>query len=113
HDHWLSGDPLGWRRPAHLGWRTGVVPPTKRHEQTVGAHLLPVGRSGWQAGPDSVSAVGSVVGALFAAVVLAVSAFSLPMLLDRRTDSITAVISSGNAVLPNKNRCSSGPASLS
>jgi len=47
-------------------------------------------------------AIGSVVGALFAAIVFAASAFSLPMLVDRRTDSVTAVITSVNAVLRNK-----------
>lgn len=47
-------------------------------------------------------AVGSVVGALFSAIVFAVSAFSLPMLVDRKADSITAVITSVNAVLRNK-----------
>jgi uncharacterized membrane protein len=46
--------------------------------------------------------IGSVVGALFAAVVFAASAFSLPMLLDRKADPITAVVTSVNAVLRNK-----------
>lgn len=46
--------------------------------------------------------VGTVVGALFSAIVFAASAFSLPMLMDRRTDTITAVITSINAVLRNK-----------
>ena len=47
-------------------------------------------------------AIGSAVGSIFALVVFAASAFSLPMLLDRRTDSITAVVTSINAVLRNK-----------
>lgn len=47
-------------------------------------------------------AIGSAVGSVFALVVFAASAFSLPMLLDRRTDSITAVVTSINAVLRNK-----------
>jgi uncharacterized membrane protein len=47
-------------------------------------------------------AVGSAVGAVFAAFVFAVSAFSLPMLMDRRTDTVTAVVTSVNAVLRNK-----------
>jgi len=47
-------------------------------------------------------AVGSAVGALFSAVVFAVSAFALPMLLDRQADAITAVVTSVNAVLRNK-----------
>ncbi len=46
--------------------------------------------------------VGSAIGAVFAALVFAVSAFSLPMIMDRRVDSITAVVSSFNAVLSNK-----------
>ncbi len=46
--------------------------------------------------------IGSVVGALFGAIVFAATAFSLPMLLDRRTDAITAVVTSVNASLRNK-----------
>ncbi|ABI57753.1 DUF2189 domain-containing protein [Alkalilimnicola ehrlichii MLHE-1] len=46
--------------------------------------------------------IGSVVGALFSLVVFAASAFSLPMLVERRTDAITAVVTSVNAVLRNK-----------
>lgn len=45
---------------------------------------------------------GSAVGALFSLVVFAASAFSLPMLLDRQADAVTAVITSINAVLRNK-----------
>ncbi|TVQ35078.1 MAG: DUF2189 domain-containing protein [Wenzhouxiangella sp.] len=45
---------------------------------------------------------GSAVGALFSAVVFAASAFSLPMLLDRQSDAVTAVVTSINAVLRNK-----------
>ncbi|BAZ92825.1 integral membrane protein [Thiohalobacter thiocyanaticus] len=47
-------------------------------------------------------AIGSAVGAVFAAVVFTASAFSLPMIMDRRVDAITAVITSANAVLRNK-----------
>ncbi|MFO1402599.1 MAG: DUF2189 domain-containing protein [Steroidobacteraceae bacterium] len=47
-------------------------------------------------------AIGSAVGSLFALVAFAASAFSLPMLLDRRTDGVTAVVTSINAVLRNK-----------
>lgn len=47
-------------------------------------------------------AVGTAVGALFSAIIFAASAFSLPMLLDRRTDTVTAVVTSVNAVLRNK-----------
>lgn len=45
---------------------------------------------------------GSAVGALFSAVVFAASAFSLPMLIDRQADAVTAVVTSINAVLRNK-----------
>ena len=46
--------------------------------------------------------IGSAVGAIFASVVFSAAAFSLPMLVDRRVDSVTAVVSSVNAVLRNK-----------
>ncbi len=46
--------------------------------------------------------IGSVIGAIFSIVVFTASAFSLPMLMDRKTDAITAVITSINAVLRNK-----------
>lgn len=46
--------------------------------------------------------VGTAVGALFAAIVFTASAFSLPMLVDRKADTITAVVTSVNAVLRNK-----------
>jgi len=46
--------------------------------------------------------IGSAVGALFSAIVFAATAFSLPMLLDRRADAITAVVTSVNASLRNK-----------
>lgn len=47
-------------------------------------------------------AIGTVVGALFAAITFAVSAFSLPMIMDKRVDAITAVVTSIHAVLRNK-----------
>jgi uncharacterized membrane protein len=47
-------------------------------------------------------AIGSAVGSIFALMVFAASAFALPMLLDRRTDGMTAVVTSVNAVLRNK-----------
>ena len=47
-------------------------------------------------------AIGSAVGSIFAAVVFAASAFALPMLLDRKVDGVTAVVTSINAVLRNK-----------
>jgi uncharacterized membrane protein len=46
--------------------------------------------------------IGSAVGAIFVAIVFAATAFSLPMLLDRRTDAVTAVVTSINAALQNK-----------
>lgn len=46
--------------------------------------------------------IGSAVGAIFAALTFAVSAFSLPMIADRDVDMITAAVSSVNAVLRNK-----------
>ena len=46
--------------------------------------------------------VGSVVGAFFAAVTFSASAFSLPMIMHRDVDSITAIVTSINAVLRNK-----------
>jgi len=45
--------------------------------------------------------VGTVVGAVLAAVVFAISAISIPMLLDHDTDAISAVISSLRAVQVN------------
>ena len=47
-------------------------------------------------------AIGSAVGSVFALLAFAASAFSLPMLLDRRVDGMTAVVTSFNAVLRNK-----------
>ncbi len=46
--------------------------------------------------------VGSATGAVFALIVFAASAFSLPFILDRKVDAITAAVSSFNAVLHNK-----------
>lgn len=46
--------------------------------------------------------IGSAVGALFCLVIFSASAFSLPMLMDRRVDAVTAVITSIHAVLRNK-----------
>jgi uncharacterized membrane protein len=47
-------------------------------------------------------AIGSAVGSVFALITFAFSAFSLPMICDRDTDAITAVVTSVNAVLRNK-----------
>lgn len=46
--------------------------------------------------------IGSVVGLLFSAIIFCASAFSLPMIMDRKVDMITAVVTSINAVLRNK-----------
>lgn len=46
--------------------------------------------------------IGSAVGAVFAAIVFSASAFSLPMIMDRKVDAVTAVVTSVNAVLRNK-----------
>ena len=47
-------------------------------------------------------AIGSLVGLVFASIVFCAAAFSLPMMMDRRADAITAVLTSVNAVLNNK-----------
>jgi uncharacterized membrane protein len=46
--------------------------------------------------------IGSAIGAVFATVVFCLGAFSIPMIMDRDVDAITAVITSINAVLKNK-----------
>lgn len=46
--------------------------------------------------------IGSAVGAVFAALTLAVSAFALPMIMERRVDAVTAAVTSVNATLRNK-----------
>ena len=45
---------------------------------------------------------GSTIGAVFAAVTFSASAFSLPMIMHRDVDSVTAIVTSVNAVLRNK-----------
>lgn len=47
-------------------------------------------------------AVGTLEGAVFSAIIFCFSAFSLPMIMDRKTDVVTAIITSINAVLRNK-----------
>jgi uncharacterized membrane protein len=46
--------------------------------------------------------IGSAVGSIFALLTFTFSAFSLPMLCDRETDAVTAIVTSVNAVLRNK-----------
>jgi uncharacterized membrane protein len=50
----------------------------------------------------SYLAFGSLVGAVFAAITFSASAFSLPMIMHRNVDSVTAIVTSVNAVLRNK-----------
>ena len=47
-------------------------------------------------------AVGSLIGSVFAALIFASAAFSLPMIVDKQTDMVTACLSSIHAVLRNK-----------
>jgi uncharacterized membrane protein len=46
--------------------------------------------------------IGTAVGAVFALLTFSISAFSLPMIMHRRVDAVTAVVTSINAVLRNK-----------
>jgi len=46
--------------------------------------------------------IGSAVGSIFALITFSAAAFSLPMIVDRNADTITACITSVNAVLRNK-----------
>lgn len=46
--------------------------------------------------------IGSVIGSLFCTVIFCASAFSLPMIMDRNADMVTAVVTSIHAVLSNK-----------
>jgi len=46
--------------------------------------------------------IGSAVGAVFATVVFCLGAFSIPMMMDRNVDAVTAILTSINAVLKNK-----------
>lgn len=47
-------------------------------------------------------AVGTLEGAVFSAIIFCFSAFSLPMIMDRKVDVVTAIITSINAVLRNR-----------
>lgn len=46
--------------------------------------------------------VGSAVGSVFATIIFSTAAFSLPMIMDRKVDVVTAIVTSVNAVLRNK-----------
>ncbi len=50
----------------------------------------------------SYLSIGTFVGAIFTAITFSASAFSLPMIMHRDVDTITAVVTSINAVLRNK-----------
>jgi uncharacterized membrane protein len=64
--------------------------------------FFPVGEQpGWRE-YLSFFGIGSAVGSIFAVIVFAAAAFSLPMMVDRRVDTVTAVVTSINAVLRNK-----------
>ena len=47
-------------------------------------------------------AIGSAAGSIFALIIFSASAFSLPMIMDRSVDMVTAVVTSIHAVLRNK-----------
>lgn len=46
--------------------------------------------------------IGSAVGSIFAVIIFSAAAFSLPMIMDKKVDMVTAIITSINAVLRNK-----------
>ncbi len=47
-------------------------------------------------------AIGTTVGAIFSFIIFTASAFSLPMIMDKKVDTVTAVVTSVNTVLHNK-----------
>ncbi|RAP56147.1 DUF2189 domain-containing protein [Oleiagrimonas sp. MCCC 1A03011] len=63
--------------------------------------FVPV-QKGVAAGWMEYLAIGSLIGAVFAAFTFAVSVVSLPLIADRSVDMVTACVSSLNAVLRNK-----------
>ncbi|MDH5178706.1 MAG: DUF2189 domain-containing protein [Gammaproteobacteria bacterium] len=46
--------------------------------------------------------IGSAIGSIFCAIIFSAAAFSLPMIMDRKVDMVTAAVTSINAVLHNK-----------
>ena len=46
--------------------------------------------------------IGTFVGAIFSAIIFCAAAFSLPMIMDKKVDMVTAIVTSVNAVLHNK-----------
>lgn len=63
--------------------------------------FFPAQEQGW-VGLLPFLLIGSAVGSIFALIVFSASAFSLPMIVDREVDMVTACITSINAVLRNK-----------
>lgn len=63
--------------------------------------FLPVSATGALADYVAYFGVGTAVGAIFAAIAFASSAFALPLIADGAADTVTAVVSSINAVLRN------------
>lgn len=64
--------------------------------------FFPAGQISSMADYATFLGIGTLVGSFFCALTFAVSAFSLPMLMDRDADPVTAVVTSVNAVLSNK-----------
>jgi len=64
--------------------------------------FLPIGANATVMEFAAYFGIGSVVGLIFAAITFSCSAFSLPMIDDRDTDAVTALVTSINAVLRNK-----------
>jgi len=64
--------------------------------------FLPVGADATSLEFVAYLGIGSTVGLIFAAITFSCSAFSLPMIDDRDTDAVTALVTSINAVLRNK-----------
>ncbi len=64
--------------------------------------FFPIGESPDWSDYLSFFGIGSAIGSIFAAIVFSAAAFSLPMLVDRKADTVTAVVTSINAVLRNK-----------
>lgn len=64
--------------------------------------FLPIGANATAIEFIAYFGIGSVVGLIFASITFSCSAFSLPMIDDRETDAVTALVTSINAVLRNK-----------
>ena len=65
--------------------------------------FLPVSESGGAQALILYAGILALVSSVFLAIVFAVSVFSLPMIMHRDVDAITALVTSVNAVLRNKN----------